>query len=179
MHWTNLLWCDFGVLGAILWWPSPFDKAFGKTNLNFLCNSLHNVCVHTSLFDQLMESPRKHIFNPQMVVSQVFQLLLLILLRGPLTSRSRSSAYFKERCVFIVPIVHRRRTKSFGGQPCKFAQNTYPCGKVITCKSRPVKSHSFKGRWSPLGKNLGIEMSIHRHERSSSFDKETFIRWFS
>ena len=138
------------------------------------------MCVHTSLFDQLMESPLKHIFNPQMVVSQVFQLLLCILSPGPLTSQSHSSLYFKERCVFIVPIVHRRRIKSFGVEPCKFAQNIYQCRKMIMCKSRPVKSHSFKGRWSPLEKILkkSIEMNvflplIRRHLSDDSINQHS------
>lgn len=153
-----MLWCDIGLLVAMRCWPRPFDKAHGKANLTFQCKRLYKcVCVHTSLFDQLMESPWTHIFIPKWLLVKFFTFCFTFFHAAPwlhgviLYSTSKSIV-----CLLSLLCTEEKEEKTFNRALQICPEYITVCRRMIVYRSRPAKSHLFTRRCSQLEKRLKL-----------------------
>ena len=99
------------------------------------------MCVHTALFDQLMESPRTHIFYPQMAVSQVFHLLLSHSFMLPLDFTESFSVLLQRALSVYYPYcVQKKKQKKLLNIALQISPEYISvCRRMIVYKSRPAK----------------------------------------
>lgn len=96
-------------------------------------------------------------FHSQMAVSQVFHLLLYILSQCPWTSWSHSILLQRELSVYYLNCVQKKKKKNLLNRALQICPEYISlCRRMIVCKSRPAKSHSFVERCSQLEKCLKL-----------------------
>lgn len=132
--------------------------------------------THTCLFDQLMESPLKHIFISKWLLVKFFTFYFTFFHNGPWVHGIILHSTSK-RCVFIIPIVHARKNEKLSNRALRICTEYISSYRWMAVhKNRTVNLIHLK-RDALNYRKFSSSVSIHRDKCSSS-DKESFIRWY-